>query len=139
MEPELDITDEMLSFRHPARIYICGPTSVGKTHMVLDLIKHRKTAFDKDFSHIFYCHPHDTAQDHEVFVTRLKNICPTINLISGLPNFKEISFLEGTKLIVFDDLIFSVVDNEDMFKLMTISSNHSSISVILTSQNLFHQ
>lgn len=134
---ELEISDEDLSIRHPARVYICGPTSSGKTSLILGLLKHRKTMFDKVFSHIFYCLPESLSQDHHTFVEKLKNIDANINIVSGIPSFSSIGVLEGAKLIILDDMIFEIVKSPAIFEAFTISSSHSSISLIISSQNCF--
>jgi hypothetical protein len=136
---ETNYTDEDICFKVPVRLIIAGPTSVGKSEMVYKLIEFRALMFDKPFQSIFYYHAANMSTKDELFMSRLRNICSDIVIDEGLPNFEEISYYKGDKLVIIDDQILSIVNNADFFNAFTIYSNHHNISIIITSQNFFVQ
>lgn len=71
---------------------------------------------------------------------------PVYSLISKLPQFKNIKFIQGSELdfeslqnaiLVIDDQMESISNNYEFQKLYTKYSHHSSVSVISLTQNLF--
>ena len=127
-----------LQFKCPARIYLAGPTGSGKSSLIVAMIKHREMLFDKEFNTIIFCSPEkNVSQDHQTFMSRLREVCNNIVFMSGLPNFDELSFIEGHKLVICDDLISEIVDSKEMFKAVTVYSNKQNLSLCLTTQNLY--
>jgi len=69
--------------------------------------------------------------------TKKKNI---IDFREGLPHPKDYSSDPlSPKLVIIDDLMRESSSNEVIVDLFTKGSHHKNLSVILISQNLFHQ
>ena len=105
--------------------------------MILNLIQHRRRIFNKPFSYILYCCRPNPSPNDLHFFAQLKVACPHIIIHYGFPNFKNVSFIPGEKMVVLDDLMLEIIDNKDMFNAITQASNHHSISILMTSQNYF--
>jgi septin family protein len=136
MAMALNVEDKNLAFLVPARIYVCGATGSGKTHFVLQLLEYQLQLFDKPFSKIIYAQPGDLEED---LVKRLKLVSPGIEIVSGLPDFSEVSAHPGEKLVIIDDQILNLINSKDIFTAVTIASSHEHISLIITTQNFFLQ
>ena len=132
----MDLEDKDLAFLVPARLYICGATGSGKTFFLLKLLEHRTHLFDKTFNKIIYSHP---GEIEEQLKNRLHTVAPDVEIVSGLPDFSEVSVYPGEKLVIIDDQILSLVNKKELFDAITIFSNHDHISLIITSQNFFIQ
>jgi hypothetical protein len=136
---EVDIQKNDLLFQSSFRMLLAGPSGSGKSQMIFNLIKYRKQMFLCPFSYIMYCRPPNPSSKDVNFENKLKEACDFIQFHDGLPNFEEISYISGEKLIILDDLILAVVSNSDVFNAITVGSNHHNINIILTTQNLYLQ
>jgi septin family protein len=139
MEKETTVEEADLKFQMPFRMLVCGSTGVGKSTFVLKLLKNRNEMFSHNFSSIIYSYPENISPDHNDFIVKLKNVCDELELCPGLPDFNQLGFRTGHKLVVLDDQILKIVNNADIFHAVTIASNHLNISIIITSQNLYVQ
>ena len=123
---------EDLRFKHPFTCIISGPSGSGKSSFCIKLLQNleslsTETRFDGG---ILWCYGESNAVP-SVDVGR------RIQFHEGVPeNFTN----TGSKpcLIILDDLLNEVYSKE-VCQLFTKGSHHRNISVILITQNLFHQ
>jgi hypothetical protein len=78
------------------------------------------------FTNIVWCHSENNAPDH------LDNV----TFVKGVPAFKNPD--NKPKLIVLDDLMDTAYSTK-VSQLFTKGSHHRNISLVLITQNLFHQ
>ena len=71
----------------------------------MKLIEHRKSLFTTHFARVMYCVPAHNAHLHEEFFNKLKEMCPEIELILGLPKPNQINSDTLPKLLLIDDLV----------------------------------
>jgi hypothetical protein len=79
------------------------------------------------FENIVWYHSENNAQHH------LKNV----SFVKGVPDFENHENVPT--LIVLDDLMDSLMDSTKVSELFTKESHHRNISLVLITQNLFHQ
>ena len=126
--------DVDLRFKHPFTSIVSGPTGSGKSSFCVKFLKNLDTqCTESTFSAgIIWCYSEKTAVPY--------------NQLSGL---KKIQFQEGLpdnfgnargkpSLLVLDDLLKQVY-SEAVCDLFTKGSHHRNVSVILVTQNPFHQ
>jgi ABC-type phosphate transport system ATPase subunit len=105
---------------------VAGPSGCGKsTYVIKFLTNHDKLCYVK-FNKIIRCHGEDNAPYN------LK----VISFVEGISDFEN----PGNKsiLAVVDDLMGSAYSKKES-ELFTRGSNHRNITLILITQNLFHQ
>ena len=123
---------EDLRFKHPFTCIISGPSGSGKSSFCIKLLQNleslsTETRFDGG---ILWCYGESNAVPSV-------DIGRKIQFHEGVPdNFAN----AGNKpcLIILDDLLNEAYSGE-VCKLFTKGSHHRNISVILITQNLFHQ
>ena len=114
-----------VTFLHPSRWIIYGPSCSGKTTFVSNLVENSKRFFDTDFTHKIYCSDTKPIGEFENF--------EVINDIEDLKDF----FQKSNSLIVIDDNMEQVVNSPLMSKLFTKYSHHNKLTIIFITQNLF--
>jgi len=127
--------DDDLKFKHPFTSIISGPTGSGKWTLCIRLLQNLKLlCTEQEFNGgIVWCFGERSAvPDREL--SELNN---TIRVHKGVPeNFEN---KNGKPcLIILDDLL-DVAYSKEVCNLFTKGSHHRNISVILITQNLFHQ
>lgn len=137
---EMTVESNFCSIPTPCRIMIAGPTQSGKSELLLRLVRFRDQVFSGKFDRIIYAHARDTAGSISGFVDRLTKEFPNLEIISGLPSLRQHCLLDETesKLVLLDDLIMELSHSKDILTTFLRHSHHSNISIIFTSQNLFH-
>jgi len=124
-----------LRFKHPFTCIISGPTGSGKSSFCLRFLQNLDSlCTEQDFDGgVIWCYSERTAVPEQQLALLRKNI----RINEGVPdNFDN---TQGKPcLIVLDDLLNDVYSKE-VCNLFTRSSHHRNISVILITQNLFHQ
>jgi len=124
-----------ITFKHPFTCIVSGPSGSGKSLFTLLLVQHLDSlCTEPNFSGgIIWCYSEKSAVPRETLTSLHKNV----------------SFHEGVSqnfdydhgwpcLIILDDLLNEVY-SKDVCNLFTKGSHHRNISVILITQNLFHQ
>jgi len=126
--------DVDLRFKDPFTSIVSGPTGSGKSSFCVKFLKNLDTqCTESEFSGgIIWCYSEKTAV-HYKQLTGLKNI----QFQEGLPeNFGDAR--GWPSLLILDDLLNQVY-SEAVCELFTNGSHHRNVSVILVTQNLFHQ
>ena len=119
--------DSALKWKHPYTCIIAGPSGSGKTQFVQRFIKNADVMMS------------DVPETITWYYGEYQNWMmeyPEIDFIEGLPN--ELEFNKNkTNLLIIDDLMHET--NEFVSKLFTKGSHHRNLSVMLLTQNIFHQ
>jgi len=118
-----------MHFITPFKMLVAGPSACGKTTFVLKLIKNRNFSFDGEpIKQIIWCCKRKEFAPNELFSMK------HVQIFEGVPDLSDIP---SHSLIIFDDLMLESFSKE-VAEIFTINSHHSSISVILILQNLYH-
>ena len=115
-------------FETPATIVVSGPSGVGKTEFVIDVVINNKEYFKPNVEHIVYCY-----NNWQISYDKIK-LVQNLKFNEGLPNTNEI--LSNT-LLVIDDLYTEAEQNQEILDLFIRESHHRNITVILITQNLY--
>ncbi len=122
-----------LKFKHPFTCTIVGGTQSGKTTLVLDLLKNRKSTIEGELKHFYWALPEEAAVPHAVL-----HHDPPFHIIRGPPTPSD---LQQDSFVVIDDLGTRCMGNrsesENIAKLFTVTSHHSRVSIILILHNQF--
>ena len=120
-----------LRFKHPFKCIIRGPSVSGKSSFCIKLLQNLQSSTEAKFDGgILWCYEESNAVP-SVDVGR------KVQFHECVPdNFAN----DGNKpcLIILDDLLNEAYSGE-VCKLFTKGSHHRNISVILITQNMFHQ
>ena len=117
----------MFKFQHPFACIVSGPSQCGKSTFCIRVIKNlNKLCTVSNFSNILWCFSESSAVPNLANVTFCKGV-PNLHSHEGEPT-----------LIILDDLLHEAY-SKDVCDLFTKGSHHRNISVILITQNLFHQ
>lgn len=116
----------MLGLQFPFSLFIAGPSGCGKTEFVLKLLDCIKNKFD----YILWVNSENNAIP--------KKICDLsqVEIMKEIPNSFG-SVPDGT-LIILDDMMTEAY-TKNVCELFTKGSHHKNLSVILITQNIFHQ
>jgi ABC-type dipeptide/oligopeptide/nickel transport system ATPase subunit len=114
-----------LKLQHSFTLIVAGPSSCGKSTIVIRLLECREQLCDVVFTNIVCCHGENNAPRHLKKVTFVK----------GVPDFENPENVP--MLIVLDDLMDSAYSIK-VSQLFRKGSHHRNISVVLITQNLFH-
>ena len=132
----MEIEGSSLKLVTPFTMLCAGATSSGKTFFIKNFLYNLQTVVDNIPKRILYCYGVYQPLFHEME----KNIL-NITFMHGLPlkdKLKEHSRDYENTLIILDDLMQEVYNSKDMLQLFTQFSHHNNISVIFTSQNIYH-
>jgi hypothetical protein len=120
---------------HPSTMIVIGPSGIGKSEFVLDLISHKDTAYSQHIDEVYYlCNN---------FQSRFVDFSSAYPWIYFIQTLDEIPFdnKQCSMLIVYDEKLLEFQKNkslknhiEDMF---IRTSRHSNISCIVILQTLF--
>ena len=124
-----------LKFKHPFTCIVAGPTGSGKTSFCIKLLHNLDTlSTESRFEGgITWCYSEATAVPRE----QLSKLGRTIRYQEGLPEVYG-NAQDKPSLIILDDLLNHVYGKE-VCDLFTKGSHHRNISVLLLTQNIFHQ
>jgi hypothetical protein len=123
-----------LILKHPFTALIAGPTGSGKTEFLTSLLINFKKTIDSPIQRLVYCYGVFLKETFDV----LKLTFPFLELINGLP--EDLDFDRGVNnFLILDDLMNDGLNSDIVCNLFSRGSHHLNLSVILISQNLFHQ
>ncbi len=137
---EVNVSSDFIKIHCPSRMVIAGPSMIGKSQFALRLIKFRDHVYNQNFDRILYAFPETSLHLHQQFIDALKDACSFIEIVEGIPNINALNLnTDATthKLLVMDDLMTRVFSSNDMLELVTSTSHHSNISVVIISQSIF--
>lgn len=124
-------------FKHPFTCLVCGPTQSGKTHFVANLVAERRRVINPPPAVIIWCfgeYTRDLAALERDFGVRV---------VDGLDELREVlaerAVASAPALVVLDDVMGEAGDSREVRDLFTRGSHHRDLSVVLVTQNAFHQ
>ncbi|KAL3114330.1 hypothetical protein niasHT_011731 [Heterodera trifolii] len=123
------INERELKFPIPSGIVVSGPSSSGKTQLVLRLLAHASEMFDPPPKVIVWAYGEYSSQIPEL---ERQGVIPH----AGPPSEEMLKKLPKPFLIVYDDLMGDI-DAKKLADLYTKKSHHNNFSVIFLTQNLF--
>lgn len=112
---------------------IAGPSGCGKTTFTRQLIENLHRMIDKQIHKIIWCHAETNALPKDLKISKNTQI----EYFQGIPE----EFDNPTNkpiLVILDDLMMDAY-NSKICELFTKGSHHRNLSVILITQNIFHQ
>ena len=125
---------DKLKFKHPFSCLLIGPNVSGKTSFCIRFLENLKTLCTMgNFSGgIVWCYSELSATPYQQLAGK-----KYVRFHEGVPaDFNNIG--EKPCLVILDHLLNSTY-SKDVCDLFTKGSHHMNISVILITQNLFHQ
>ncbi len=137
---EVNVSKSFIKIHCPSRMVVAGPSLSGKSQFALKLIKYRTTVYSHQFDRIVYCLPENSIHLHQKFLENLKEACDFIEIIEGLPDIANLNLASdhsSHKLLIMDDLMTRAFSRDHIQELITSTSHHSKISVIITTQSIF--
>ncbi len=137
---EVEVSPDFIKIHCPSRMVIAGPSMIGKSQFALKLIKFREIVYNQKFDRIVYALPEASIHLHTTFIQNLREACDFIEIIEGLPDIDNLNLAaEKTshKLLVMDDLMSKAFSSSHILELVTSTSHHSNISVVIICQSIF--
>ena len=110
---------------------IVGPSGSGKTHFVKFVLENCEHVMNTVPENIVWIYT-----SFQPLYAELQKTSKKIKFVRGLPDSFE--DFEDT-LIVLDDVIFQASDHPEVVKIFTQYRHHKNMSVIMLTQNVFHQ
>jgi Cdc6-like AAA superfamily ATPase len=126
----------VFKFEVPSSSIITGPTMSGKTVLAIKILKHSMEMFTTPPRRIIYAYG-----VYQKAFDKLESEIPNLRLHQGLPSREMIESLgpEEHNLLLLDDLMDEICKSSEMCSLFVRDVHHRCISVIMLSQNVFHQ
>jgi hypothetical protein len=121
--------EDALKFKIPAGMVIAGPSSSGKSTLMMKLMRHANEMFEPRPAEIVYAY----GQYHK-FIPKLQS--EGITTHPGLPSEEFLNARRRPLLLVMDDLMMSASDNY-LTDLYTKKNHHQQIFSCFLSQNLY--
>ena len=125
-----------LLFKHPANLFISGPSSSGKTQFVKKLIEFKDELFNIIPEKIIWCYK----EWQHAYTALQESHGHMIKFIQGIPEDENeiVSDVTIPHVVVFDDML-GETDEEKVKLWFTRKGHHRNASVIYITQNLFQQ
>ncbi len=137
---EVEVSPDFTKIHCPSRMVVAGPSLIGKSQFALRLVKYRDIVYNEKFDRVIYALPEASIHLHQKFIEELKNACSFLEIVEGLPDIDTLNLAaEKTshKLLIMDDLMSKVFASSEMLELVTSTSHHSNISVVIICQSIF--
>lgn len=118
---------------HPSTMIIAGPSGAGKTVFTCQLL-HNLGIFNKKIKKVIWCNNEKAAwPQREKLPAHIE-----IEFLDALPqHFENIDNVPV--LIILDDMMTDATSSIQVCELFTKGSHHRNMSVVLITQNIFHQ
>ena len=140
---------DLFNIPSPCRILVASKPGGGKTNFILNFLLKQ----NPPFKHIYLMHPDlrasgDTDTDDEDDVDEYNGVVNEYKLIDFTPLYfipKPTSFRDDKnekKILIIDDVDIKILSKEDkknLGKICSFASSHYNMTVIITSQDVFHQ
>jgi Adenovirus IVa2 protein len=123
---------QQIKLKIPSGIIISGPSSSGKTHLLVKLIAQSQDLFDPPPREVLYCFGEFNMQ-----VPHIEKL-DRVKVQAGPPTDEQISKLKSPALVILDDLLASI-DSRWLNDAFTKKSHHRGYSIVLVTQNLFEK
>ena len=85
-----------LTFKHPSNFLLCGPSSSGKTHLALKIIKNKRILFDVVPKHVILIYSYPQKVYQEMYALGV-----ITNMLEGYSNFEEIQVGSVNRIEIF--------------------------------------
>ena len=130
-----------IKIQTPARILIAGPSTSGKSYLILRMLQNKSYIFNETFKSIYYVFPEYMAESRKDYLNDLKKTFPSICIVEGLDrlDLEELKYNKEPKLLIIDDLMNEVASQPDISSLFYRDSHHYNISYIITLQLFYVQ
>lgn len=130
-----------LKIKIPSGIVISGPSSSGKTELMLRILQHSSELFDpppKAIGLFFYLNVHLylvwVYGEFSKLIPRLEREGVIVN--AGMPSDEMLNRIPKPFVLVIDDMM-GEIDPGKLAALFTKKSHHNNFTVVFLSQNLF--
>ncbi len=137
---EVDVSTDFIKIHCPSRMVIAGPSLIGKSQFALKLVQFRNDVYNQKFERILYALPEGTLHLHNRFIDKLREVCDFIEIVEGLPDIDNLGLASeriSHKLLIMDDLMAQAFNSAHILELVTSTSHHSNISVVIICQSIF--
>ena len=114
---------------------VYGRRESGKTYFVTELLIHQEKFIKDPFKKVIWI---NKSFQKDVYEKLMRANQFEVEFLDDIPNFDEMGKQIKNSLVVLDDMLTEANRNEQVSALFT-RGRHLNISVILLSQNLFHQ
>ena len=131
-------SDLSFTFTHIFRCLLVGPSSSGKSTLLLKIFKNMHNFLPQKYELIVYCYPaRGMTEIRKQYVSELEKFVPELETHEGLPSNEDIMNAEGLKLLIIDDLYYEAVNSFDFMNFCIHGSHMSNTSFFMTCQNLY--
>ncbi len=137
---EVYVSPNFMKIQCPSRMVVAGPSMSGKSQFALKLVKYRTDVYTHAFERVLYCLPENAIHLHKKFLDELKSTCEFVEIVEGLPDVEGLHLNTEQithKLLILDDLMSRAFASKDILELVTSTSHHSNISVVIITQSVF--
>lgn len=127
----------MYQFIHPFGAVISGPSSSGKSTLVVEILNNSHKLINVKFHRILWCYAEESTV---VTISQKlnKEQKRKITFVKGIPDIDE-NWHDAPQLIILDDLMTESSSAKAISELFTRGCHHRNLSVFLITQNLFNQ
>lgn len=124
-------------FIFPFSCLVVGPSGCGKTYFVKNVLENCNRVMDVVPDNIVWIYT-----SFQPMYSELQKVNKKINFVQGLPDsFEDESLFppDQNHLIILDDVIFQASNHPEVVKIFTQYRHHRNMSVMMLTQNVFHQ
>ncbi len=133
MTPEFRVFDARLT--NSFGMIVSGSPMSGKTHFVLNLLRHADTLIDSPFDNIVWFYGEANKAVDQVKKEHPNNL----TAVEGIPdNIEDYIMKDVQNLFVFDDLMLEATNNKALTSIFYKKCQHARVSWIMIVQNIFH-
>ena len=129
--------EETLKFKTNSIICVCGPTGVGKTFLIRNILRDRMKLFEEPQPNfIMYCY--SIWQD--IYSEMKEQFGEHIIFHQGLPEedmLKRMSILKPGLLLLLDDVLENIIDQKDILSLFLEKVHHLNLQLLYVIHNLY--